>query len=1373
MALVPPAAPTTPITPAAEQEEAEGWTEVSSQKTQRAKKNQAPPPAPAEHRRSSRFRAKTPPEATAQPILSPHEAPTDLYELSTVSLLLATDAPPSNDQITGRPIRRARVQTSEFMDTLAQQHAAAASARTSANGFFDSDGFSESDDNSISGDSDVFQPQSQGHLAGRRTSEPSLKETRCPIPNCSRSFIGNEGLQRHLSTYHLQYEGVVPEPWIRCNHGCGRFFRTMGGLKHHNTCHHHGTEPYVRAAQDDHESEDNGQHRDTVTPTSGRRRVRGTTHTDGQERRLIASTQPNRPSTSSGSQRHHTRAATNGERRATNQHPTAPTVTHDQLLNFYASGDLSFTNSQWLPLIRTLTMEFMGLMVSDNHDTAARSAVALFTLPGLLEFIRVQRAQNAASAHQACRPIIEVLRGVVEAPNRVNAVIGLAESLFTHAAANPGPRRQQGVKDKDELILRLTAQVANACKKGRISIAAGRLAEISELLLQDEQYITQRALITPTETATLISSLFPEASVADNLEEPDWTTAALTLSAEQVLATLCHLKTDSAHGASGWTNSLLRKITMRGVRAEQMAMAARVAAVYNLILSGKACDELREVWLRCRLVFIPKDPAGFRPIGISDVFNRAMGTTIMRSVGPALGNRLSPLQLAVGVSGGVEIAAVLVDLGNRPGYATMSIDMSNAYNSLRRKEAQAGILEFVPELQHLYYWTYKTRITLHGRDGTKIGDALSGLVQGLPDSTAYFAIGIQPMLIAIREELSRLQGEMKCDPAFLVAIADDISIVGPTALVIAVTRFVQHAVDEKGLQLNLNKSFIQIQEVDDTAPHPKGWTITKEGAKTLGRPIGSLQSQDAWLTRKLGSLLPSPAAFTNVSSIHGMMILRHSTNHRADYLRKVTSKDVDSDPFLSFDKELNRCIRAAIRVAEEVDAPYLQAIRDLPLRYGGINMPTLKGIDQERHRMVTFRRARAFLTTHHPSFVDELNLKYECVEGEEGYEFTTQVDKRIEDKGESLPIAAKIVANQIHLETSKHIHADLLQLPDKAMAANFLSTSTGGTSTWVSPSSLPYQNGVPFGQEEFREALRLQLAIPFSNKGPGVATNCFCGEDILNDSSHPITCSGNGAIISDRHDYIRDFLKDLIEKVLPESKPEIEPLAHVDQPFVRRPDIVFTENGAPFYIDVTVVEPTANKYTTTWQSHIVPGAAAARKAVEKHRDYKTVEDSGRQPHINLIVFSIEATGRLHEEGRDFLMRICQQHKELLKTFHFDISFVLASARGRSMAYCRKRMLRAPGGQHHNPPEEEAVPQPPEASQDARDFLHEVLPAEVQAAQIQVVDAPSSPEVTPTPSNARAQPRANRSAIEPPWHLRGETIREGDRRARRTPDRSGG
>lgn len=147
--------------------------------------------------------------------------------------------------------------------------------------------------------------------------------------------------------------------------------------------------------------------------------------------------------------------------------------------------------------------------------------------------------------------------------------------------------------------------------------------------------------------------------------------------------------------------------------------------VFNTILAGEGSGALLDFFTAGRAVLIPKADGGFRPLGIGESCYRLMARAVLVAVGPVVGQRLMPHQLAVCTKGGCEIAGrlaqVMFDMG--PRYAVGSLDMKNAFNSLRR-----GLSSICP----LFKVLYGKHGQLFDSQGNAVGTSQTGVRQGDP-----------------------------------------------------------------------------------------------------------------------------------------------------------------------------------------------------------------------------------------------------------------------------------------------------------------------------------------------------------------------------------------------------------------------------------------------------------------------------------------------------------------------------------------------------------------------------------------------------------------------------------------------------------------
>jgi hypothetical protein len=964
--------------------------------------------------------------------------------------------------------------------------------------------------------------------------------------------------------------------------------------------------------------------------------------------------------------------------------PRAPS---DTLIEYFTS-DLSLFNHAWIPVFGRISNNLLLEMQSPDLATALTATTALFILPGVVSNRRKARALTGDPRFARVDSPISALRFFDGAEDKAGLICDFASYIIATAAV-PSIRRARG----DVAAIRvdsLKKKAETACAMGRISVAARALAEMEPLLGGSGVAAANPPPLSAAARTQLIEELFPAANDDDDLDfHFDHDPAHVELTTDQVHSSLAGLKIDRAAGHSGWTNRLLRRLSTGGPTSAAATFIDRLTAVFNLLLAGEAPPAIRKIWFTSRLVFIPKDATAYRPIGIGETLYRALGSAVMRAHGPAIATRLQPHQLAVGVKGGVEIAAVMADLGyGDEETGTLSIDISNAFNSVRRKLMLAGLLEYFPDIIPFFKWCYGSPVDLRDNSGHVIGAAGSGCLQGDPLASLYFAVALQPVLLAIDAKLQEFATEAGKEdrPGFVVAISDDMMTQAPMPTLFRVAPIAVELLGNMGLRTNLGKSFALGVGAMALPNPPVGWTIKDDGGKTLGRPLGSREAQEAWIKTALAKQEPPSRALRVIGPQQAIMVLEKSYNHKFDYLHKVVVKGYGSQHFADHDALIDASLLA---IAAAPTHAHLRDVRELPLNLGGLGMPSQTGITAMRHYLTTQRRTELFFEQYHQSLHPVLLNKFYRAEDDfalftEMHEATyTQYVAIANDISSGSAMnqytkAARIVAGEMLKARAEQLHATLAEDPfTQELAAQFLSCMAPHTGSWLRSSSLPlFGAGVPFSPDSFREMLRSRALILFNACYGDVPTQCpsckFNPVNLTLRPMHPLICPGHQKLTKARHDHVRDRLAKLIKTVLPDGNTRMEPDNHLGVHLTRRPDIRFEENGESLYIDIVVAEPTAQSAMThpDLSSINTPGGAALLAEERKRSEY-----DGHAQGINVVPFAVESTGRLGPAAQALLNRLCADEGKarILGAFNSDLSFILASAKGHRLSVCRSRL----------------------------------------------------------------------------------------------------
>jgi len=231
----------------------------------------------------------------------------------------------------------------------------------------------------------------------------------------------------------------------------------------------------------------------------------------------------------------------------------------------------------------------------------------------------------------------------------------------------------------------------------------------------------------------------------------------LELSGSLLNTTIRKLKRDSTPGWDGWTFQLIRQLyEERDVDDEAVSDNGRL--LIQFIKHGTAGTlPLNKLWNVSKIVLMPAlNPANqswkLRPIAIGTSWYRLIGKSALNILGDSVGRKLAPLQFAVGIPDGISIAAMILQHHRtNDENAILSIDLSNAFNSIRRTRILEGLRQYAPQLLPFFKWSYSGRTQLRSSTGALCGFAETGTRQGDSLSMLYFAVGI-PWLNNCREK---------------------------------------------------------------------------------------------------------------------------------------------------------------------------------------------------------------------------------------------------------------------------------------------------------------------------------------------------------------------------------------------------------------------------------------------------------------------------------------------------------------------------------------------------------------------------------------------------------------------------------------------
>ena len=337
----------------------------------------------------------------------------------------------------------------------------------------------------------------------------------------------------------------------------------------------------------------------------------------------------------------------------------------------------------------------------------------------------------------------------------------------------------------------------NKPHQGQPKPAAERLAEAVRRLAMDRKLRTANKLLQncademafDEKVKALQNKLVPKEGADDdddsNATFPVATTPAF--SAIEVESAIRNVNRQSATSIDGWSRDLLVEAA-----THVPSIYEDVAVMLTIIVSQPLTPLLSDVLRVARLVAIPKEPTGVRPIAIANLWLKIIGIiTVNRDK-----TLPAPQQFALRCKNGCEQVIHRVKRAMTEGKVIIKFDIANAFNSVKRKQL-AKILEGHPPLTQQFWrlaYGESSPLCVFGPDSTVILDMQEGIRQG--DSTSTFLF-----CLAVNGVLSTLAEKMEC-----WMYCDDLTVAVDRELVTSTVCIVETAFKTIGLSVNAAKT---------------------------------------------------------------------------------------------------------------------------------------------------------------------------------------------------------------------------------------------------------------------------------------------------------------------------------------------------------------------------------------------------------------------------------------------------------------------------------------------------------------------------------------------------------------------------------------
>lgn len=489
------------------------------------------------------------------------------------------------------------------------------------------------------------------------------------------------------------------------------------------------------------------------------------------------------------------------------------------------------------------------------------------------------------------------------------------------------PTHSQSSNDEPR---KLRQRVNNKFMEGDVRAAVRLVASDDSIVEPNEEVLSVLRLKhppAPTDIRSLNPSSFNNPDCLCHSQFADFSEA-------DVLAAIRSFPASSSGGVDG-----LRPGHLRDLVAKQTAEAGRrlltsITALCRRFAHGDLPLPARDMFFSASLTALKKKDGGIRPIAVGNVFRRLASKLVCRPAVRRLADELRPIQLGVGIAGGCESAAHAVRqyVHSRPqrGDVLVKLDVSNAFNSIRRDHLLETCQSRAPELLNLAHLAYGKPSSLY--IGENVIPSASGVQQGDPLGPLLFALGVDHIARSVSSPIN-------------IWYLDDATIGGPPDVVVRDLEKIIPKLAEIGLHINSAKS-----EIINISQSEEGFSKALAEVK---KTLCEVRVTPPEALTVLGSPIHSEAIVTSLRSKHSRLEqmvsrLKMLNAHPALFLlRHCLSLPrllflLRSSPCFELEEEMSQLDATICLSLEEIcnvsidDNGWKQA--SLPIRHGGLSI---------------------------------------------------------------------------------------------------------------------------------------------------------------------------------------------------------------------------------------------------------------------------------------------------------------------------------------------------------------------------------------------------------------------------------------------------
>jgi hypothetical protein len=712
---------------------------------------------------------------------------------------------------------------------------------------------------------------------------------------------------------------------------------------------------------------------------------------------------------------------------------------------------------------------------------------------------------------------------------------------------------------------------------------------------------------------------------------------------------------------------------------------AGLAALITDIINGVLGTKSKRLLLTFVLMGPDKDGGGIRPLAMGETAYIAAASWVVGGAKVAIGKALGPIQLGVGVQGGAEVAAQLInallcaeDEDEIASLAGLACDFRNAFNTIDRAHVLKELFKRkeLSMLWRISHWAYSTPSSLwiKAGNGEVIARLLStqGVRQGDPLGSTLFAVGVHSVYM---ETLANQ------DAVGAVAIHDDLTLIGPPDCLPNLFERLKAAGAKVGLVLVPKKShFLWYHDaplpatVNDFLTRNPTLKLNRTATKLLGCPIGNDQEAIIGILNSIiDKHVPFFHAITRVDILGSQiatLLLAYSGHPRLNYLIRAMDPQIAMGCFARFDELVMNTAVQITSSPEILNSPSHVAPHPtrhiapelfvLPMRLGGMGFRQMSviciaafiaSLAQAAPFLAHWKQGHTTVVLHNARLrntVSNCLTNLRTLSNAPAAPITANTPKHplnsllppnntlltllesFSTDGELRPVSIQMQHNLTRFIENAAFQKLKPSLPPM-LHNHLIACKAQWSSAWLR--ATPDSHSLRLSDIQFRIAWRLRLSlVPLLPP----SAPCFgCDKLLTTDPFHPSHCPVGSSELTLRHDGVNQAVA--AEARAMGAATHIEPQS-ILFPDNRHPDLSVVAANLETLLDVTIRDPLAPSYTRLAATSLGVAKAAEKEKVALYAQY--IEGQGAV----FVPFAIESLGGWGPSATNFA-RMMALHAE--------------------------------------------------------------------------------------------------------------------------------